>query len=153
MKKEESRKKFFDSLLKSVLRLTSVHPDIKSELLKLLYEFVFEKNQGIEIKKLQNNRLSLSSSINNQPNDISLTNFNSTGGGSISLEKLNTDPSYIINKTFDEGNINKSSLDKKINSQIQTFLNDSKMIANMFKSESNNPEDTNNAKGKIVNFI
>lgn len=53
--KVEYRKKYFDSLLKIVLEIAKTHSEMKSEILKLLYDFVFsshsEKNTMADLKK------------------------------------------------------------------------------------------------------
>lgn len=66
-KKEEKRRKFFDSLLKTVVQLSQAHPEIKKELLKLLYEFIFSSHTGtvVETKsKISTSNLSDTASNN-----------------------------------------------------------------------------------------
>jgi hypothetical protein len=72
LKKEETRKKFFESLVKTVVKLASTHQEIKKELMKLLYEFIFGQSLGnvasVEIKK-EAKRSHDTTSILNNPND------------------------------------------------------------------------------------
>lgn len=42
--KEETRKKYFDSLLVDILMLSSMHKEIRKELLSIIYEFIFKSD-------------------------------------------------------------------------------------------------------------
>jgi hypothetical protein len=111
---KESRKKFFDSLLKTVVKLAEAHPEIKKELLKLLYEFIF--GTGVEIKKLspekaKERRESLNDNLNVYLSQLS----NNT------LEKS---PEESILKS-------QASFSRKGSS----LVNDSTIIASMFQKD------------------
>ena len=77
--KEETRKKFFDSLLMDILMLSSVHKEIHKELLAILYEFIF--GNGIKesnVKKKDDDSTPLDSRKNNSF-DLSSPNKNDKG--------------------------------------------------------------------------
>jgi len=58
--KEETRKKYFDSLLTDILMLSSVHKEIRKELLSIIYEFIFKSdNKKNEFDLPANNSMSL----------------------------------------------------------------------------------------------
>ena len=42
--KEETRKNYFDSLLHDILMLSSMHKEIRKELLSIIYEFIFKND-------------------------------------------------------------------------------------------------------------
>jgi hypothetical protein len=158
---KESRKKFFDSLLKTVLKLAAGHPEIKKELLKILYEFMWEKNGNIEIKPLGdrklNNSIDGSSPINSQyqrPHSNSLTDRSSIGEGSGNLSNVGS----LMSKNFLEvgGDLNEKNINNpqtNVQSEKNTstinkpmtvsdkrlsfmpYLNDTTMIANMFQND------------------
>lgn len=43
-KKEETRKGFFNTLLNDILMLSSIHKEIRKELLSIIYEFIFKSD-------------------------------------------------------------------------------------------------------------
>ena len=115
VKQKESRKKFFDSLLKTVIKLAEAHPEIKKELLKLLFEFVI--SPGVEIKKLDPSRVRERRESFNDNLSSFLNQFNS---GSFNEKDTKS--------SFDETSLKP----EKKNSMI---INDTTMIANMFQKE------------------
>lgn len=157
---KESRKKFFDSLLKTVLKLAAGHPEIKKELLKILYEFMWEKNSSIEIKPLGerklNNSIDMASPSNSQvqrAHSNSLNERSSIGEGS---SNSNAGSNSIMSKSIFEaaGDLNEKSTN--ISTQVQPdkntctnksgavsdkrlsympYINDTTMIANMFQND------------------
>lgn len=141
IKKEESRKKFFDSLLRTVLKLASAHPEIKKELLKLLYEFVIEKNHGLEIKKLSDEKRKTSISMSLDA-EAPLNQF--TGG---SVDRLSVGSG---GKNYDEVSLRTSNTNEKIKPSTPTPINDSNLIANMFKMDQGE-ENTNKGNYKQIN--
>lgn len=46
--KEESRKRFFETLCRTVIKLAIAHQEIKNDLMKLLFEFVHVGGGGVE---------------------------------------------------------------------------------------------------------
>jgi hypothetical protein len=134
---KESRKKFFDSLLKTVLKLAAGHPEIKKELLKILYDFVMEKNGGIEIKALTERKLNNSSGDGMnlstpimRPHSNSITDRGEVGSNISSLLNKNSDD---ISINLGPG-LNKNVVaDKRIS--CMPYMNDTAMIANMFQNE------------------
>ncbi len=58
--KEETRKKYFDNLLVDILMLSSVHKEIRKELLSIIYEFIFKRDTNRnEFDFPSNNSMSL----------------------------------------------------------------------------------------------
>lgn len=58
--KEETRKKYFDSLLIGILILSSMHKEIRKELLSIIYEFIFKGDvKRSEFDLPSNNSMSL----------------------------------------------------------------------------------------------
>lgn len=114
-KKEEFRKNFFDSLLKSVIKLAEAHPEIKKELLKLLYEFMF--GAGVEVK-------TPSPEIIKQIRDLALEN-----------SLLNRKSSLCSNEKSYEDNSLRVSLNTINLKQSNSGITDSNMLAKIFQKE------------------
>ena len=58
--KEETRKKYFDNLLIDILMLSSMHKEIRKELLSIIYEFIFKSDgKRSEFDLPANNSISL----------------------------------------------------------------------------------------------
>lgn len=118
LNQKESRRKFFDSLLKTVLKLAVGHKEIRKELMKLLHEFFFRQG-GSEVKQTHRKTSIQSSEINSNLENFSMDNAD-----------INTSFSF---KITDENLQKFNSQDKKTN--FQSFLNENAMIANLFHIE------------------
>jgi hypothetical protein len=122
---KESRRKFFDSLLKTVIKLAVGHKEIRKELLKLLYEFIFR--QGSEVK--HNNHARKTSTLSSESNII--------------MENMSMDNADIASSfsyKFTEDSLQKYNSEKKtIN---QSFLNENAIIADLFQMDRQNEEHT-----------
>jgi len=131
---KESRKKFFDSLLKTVLKLAVGHKEIRKELLKLLYEFIFRQGRS-EVKHINVRK---TSNLSTESNYI-LEN--------LSLDNADVASSFSYKLT--DGSIQKfNSEDKK--SMNHSYLNEHALIADLFQIEKPNEENSQKSNFYII---
>ena len=94
LNKQDFRKEYFEGLFQSVLQLAQQHSEIKKELLKLLYEFIFSGEKGTALIKDIKERKNSIDSYSTAPNlKVNLDYFDS---------KSTNTSSSLIHKTEDK---------------------------------------------------
>jgi hypothetical protein len=124
--KNESRRKFFDSLLKTVLKLAIGHIEIKKEIMKVIYDFFFKIRSSENVKSNHQRKAS------NISTDSNLLHDNMSMDPEISSSnnmKISDDLISKLNYQDDRRN-------------SQTFVNENAMIANLFQIETKKEEQT-----------
>jgi hypothetical protein len=134
LNQKETRKKFFDSLLKTTLKLARAHSSIRKELLKLLYEFILDKeNDTLEIKNFQEK---LKKENENFSNSGYFDNSSSMDKGSV----IDT----LSQNTKEEVQQGRTSVNFEKKMTQSSYVNDSILIANMFDKDDTSCKIFNN---------
>jgi len=124
--KNESRRKFFDSLLKTVLKLAIGHIEIRKEIMKVIYDFFFKIRSSENVKPNHERKAS------NISMDSNLVQENT----SMDIEIKSSYNMKISDDLLSKLNYQ----DDRRNSQA--LVNENAMIANLFQIDTKKEEQT-----------